>query len=243
MAARPYRSGHWNAGYLRRGFPVRPGSARKEPGAVGARRSAILAGDDQRLGVGERIGPGGAAERRTNRAGRRPVATSDRIYPATLGVASCSRGSRLAGPTASVIRATFLVRFSPETSEERELHQHVCTVFQHAQNHGPCSVGVRPDGEHVSVLRSRRAATSCGFRRAERGYRGGRRLRHVRDGDRGPGDTAEPVRYRFTTDHPAEHKPAAAPAASATGRGRAAHAAALGREPGLRLDREPRAGA
>src|SRR5579862_710286 len=35
----------------------------------------------------------------------------------------------------------------------------------------------------------------------------------------------------FATDQPAEYKPAAAPAASATGPGRAAHPGALGRKP------------
>jgi hypothetical protein len=250
MAARPRWSGQWGVRYLRRGFALGPWPAREEPGAAGARGAAARAGDGQRLGIGGRIGPGGPADGRTIRDGRRPVATPRHHFPATLGVASLSRGSRLAGPTASVIRATVLVRFSPETSVEREPHQHVSAVFQHAHNHGIRPVYVRPDGEDVPILRSRRAAASCRFRRAERGYRGGCRLRHVRDGGCGPGDTAELVRYGFATDHPADREPAAAPASSATGPGRVADPAAFrrepgagpGREPGARLGWQPRAG-
>jgi len=231
MAARPLRSGQRDVGHLRRGFAVRPRPAREEPGTVVAHRAAVRAGGGSGLGIGGRIGSGGPVDGRTTHRGRRPVATPGCIFTAALGVASRSRGSRLAGPTVSVIRATFLVRFSPETSVERELHQHVCTFFQHAQNHRIRPVHVRPDGRDVSVPGGRRAAAPCGFRRAERRYRDRRRLRHVRDGSRAPGDTAEPVPNRFATDHPAEYKPVAAPAASATGPGRATHPGARGRKP------------
>jgi hypothetical protein len=96
MAARPSWSGQRNV-RKRRGVPVRSWPAREEPGSVGRRRAIFRAGDGWRLGTGERVGPGGRADGRATRNGRRPVATPSRDLPATLGVASRSRGSRLAG--------------------------------------------------------------------------------------------------------------------------------------------------